>query len=83
MGNLSEVDIFLWGFGVFYQTIHAAGMKEKRAKGIRGAKDFSPLRWESGFIRLITTQLRCVNIHHVAAARQHGASNKISSSMKI
>jgi len=48
MGNLSEVDIF-WG-NVFYQTIHTAGMKEKKAKGyrkakgIRGANDFSPLR---------------------------------------
>jgi hypothetical protein len=38
MGNLSEVDIFL-GRNVFYQTIHAAGMKEKRAKGIRGRPD--------------------------------------------
>jgi len=34
MGNLSEVDIF-WG-NVFYQTIHTAGMKEKKAKGLEG-----------------------------------------------
>jgi len=35
--------MFPEGRCVFYQTIHAAGMKEK-AKGKKRAKDFSPLR---------------------------------------
>ena len=43
MYNLSEVDIFV-GRSVFYQTIHAAGMKERKGEMDKRAKDFSPLR---------------------------------------
>ena len=43
MYNLSEVEIFLGGGGrVFYRTIHAAGMKERKGEWIRGRKIFRP-----------------------------------------
>jgi hypothetical protein len=36
--------IFFWVGCVFYQTIHAAGMKERKDEMDKRAKDFSPLR---------------------------------------
>ena len=35
---------FFWGGRVFYRTIHAAGMKERKGEMDKRAKDFSPLR---------------------------------------
>jgi hypothetical protein len=39
----SDDSIINW-HGVFYQTIHAAGMKERKGEMDKRAKDFSPLR---------------------------------------
>jgi hypothetical protein len=48
MCNLSEVDIFCGGGCVFYQTIHAAGMKERKGEMDKRAKDFSPQHGKTG-----------------------------------